>query len=315
MKETKTTGSFERIDASINDLISEDAKIEILDSGYQWSEGPIWVQSHNMLLFSDVPANTIYQWTEEKGVETYLAPSGYTGTEAHYSDEPGSNGLTLDLDGRLILCQHGDRKVSRMDAPFDQPKPAYVTVADRYDGKRFNSPNDVVVRSNGDIFFTDPPYGLPLREKDTGKETPFHGVYKVSKDGKVTLLVDSLSRPNGLAFTPDEKTLIIANSDPEKAVWYSFDISATDSLVNPRIMYDVTPNTKTEHGLPDGLKIDRSGNIFATGPGGVWVFNSDQKLIGRIRLPERTANCAFADDDKTLYITSDMNLLRLKLRK
>jgi gluconolactonase len=314
MKEVKTTGSIDRIDPSLNDIINKDAVIEILAEGYQWSEGPVWIDTHKMLLFSDVKADTIYKWTEEKGAEVYLTPSGYTDSTPSQRDEPGSNGLTLSNDGKLILCQHGDRRVAMLDAPFDAPQPRYVTIADKYDNKKFNSPNDVVSRRNGDLFFTDPPYGLPQKEKDPTREIPFQGVYKIAKDGKVALLVDSLTRPNGLAFTPDEKKLIVANSDPDKAVWYVFDVSQNDSLSNARVLYDVTENAKTEKGLPDGLKIDKQGNIFATGPGGLWVFNAGGKLIGRIRLPEPTANCTFADDEKTLYITSNMTLLRLKMR-
>jgi gluconolactonase len=314
MKEVKTTGSIDRIDASLNDIITKDATIEILAEGYQWSEGPVWIDTHKMLLFSDVKANTIYKWTAEKGAEVYITPSGYTGSEPSQRDEPGSNGLTLNQDGKLILCQHGDRRVALLDAPFDAPQPKYITIADNYDNKKFNSPNDVVSRRNGDLFFTDPPYGLPQKEKDPTREIPFQGVYKISTDGKVSLLVDSLTRPNGLAFTPDEKTLIVANSDPDKAMWYAFDMLENDSLSNARVLYDATENTKTEKGLPDGLRIDRQGNIFATGPGGLWIFNAAGKLIGKIKLPEPTANCAFADDEKTLFITSNMYLLRIKMR-
>ena len=315
MKDSKTIGSIERLDPSVNSIVKENAKIEILGEGYEWSEGPLWVASENMLLFSDVPTNKIYKWTEEKGVELYLTPSGYTGSEPSKSKEPGSNGLTLDTNGKLILCQHGDRRVARLDSDYKDPKPIFITLADRFEGKRFNSPNDVVVRKNGDVFFTDPPYGLPDQEKDSTKEIGFQGVYKISKDGKVTLLVDSLSRPNGLAFTPDEKTLIVANSDPEKAVWYAFDLDENDSIRNQRIFYDVTNNFKIEGmGLPDGLRIDKDGNIFATGPGGVWIFNKDGNVIGKIKLPQPTANCELADDGKTLFLTSDMFLLRIKLR-
>ena len=317
MKETKTIGSIERIDAALNDIISEKATIEVLAEGYDWSEGPVWVDSQQMLLFSDVPKNIIYKWTEKNGAEKYLTPSGYTSSEPTQSKEPGSNGLTLDNEGRLILCQHGDRRLARLDATLDQPKAAFVSLADRYDGKRFNSPNDVVCRKNGDLFFTDPPYGLPLQnESDPAKEIPFQGVYKVSTDGKLTLLVDSLTRPNGLAFTPDEKTLIVANSDPAKAIWYAFYITANDSLVNQRIFYNATTDAKAENnGLPDGLKIDRQGNVFATGPGGVWIFNKEGKVLGKIRTPVPTANCAFADGEKTLFLTSDNYLLRVKLRE
>jgi gluconolactonase len=315
MKDSKTIGSIERLDPSVNSIVKENAKIEILGEGYEWSEGPVWVASENMLLFSDVPTNKIYKWTEEKGVELYLTPSGYTGSEPSKSKEPGSNGLTLDTNGKLILCQHGDRRVARLNSDYRNPKPNFVTLGDRFQGKRFNSPNDVVVRKNGDVFFTDPPYGLPDQEKDSTKELPFQGVYKISKDGNVTLLVDSLTRPNGLAFTPDEKTLIVANSDPEKAVWYAFDLDENDSIRNQRIFYDVTNNFKIEGmGLPDGLRIDKDGNIFATGPGGVWIFNKDGKVIGKIKLPQPTANCELADDGKTMFLTSDMYLLRIRLR-
>lgn len=312
MKETKTTGSIERTDPALNNIIKEDAVIEVLAEGYDWSEGPVWVESQKMLLFSDVPKNVIYKWTEEKGAEEYLTPSGYTGSTPSESREPGSNGLTLDGEGRLILCQHGDRRIARMDAPYDQPAPNFVTLADNYDGKKFNSPNDIAHRSNGDFFFTDPPYGLPKHAEDPTKEIPFQGVYKISADGKVTLLVDSLTRPNGIAFTPDEKTLIVANSDPEKPVWYAFDLDENDSLTNARIFY----NAKGAEGpgLPDGFKIDKQGNIFASGPGGIWIFDKDAKVLGKIKLPSPTSNCALADDDKTLYITSDAQLLRVKMR-
>jgi gluconolactonase len=313
MKELKSIGSIERIDSALDEIIGKDAKIEILAEGYEWSEGPIWVESQKMLLFSDVPKNTIYKWTEEKGTEVYLSPSGYTGTTASQSKEPGSNGLTLDQNGKLVLCQHGDRRVARMETPIDNPKPDFVSIADNYNGKKFNSPNDAVYNSKGDLFFTDPPYGLPQQnENDPAKEIPFQGVYKVSADGKVTLLVDSITRPNGIAVTPDGKTLIVANSDGAKAKWYAFDFTENDSLTNARIFYDVTGDK--EPGGPDGMKIDKKGNVFATGPGGIWIFNKDGKVLGKIKIPERTANCALADDDKTLFLTSDMYLIRVKLR-
>jgi gluconolactonase len=311
-KEIKTTGSIERADPALNDLIKEDAVVEVLAEGYEWSEGPVWVESQKMLLFSDVPKNTIYKWTEEKGAEVFLTPSGYTGSTPSKSPEPGSNGLTIGPDGKLVLCQHGDRRIAKLDAPFDQPTTNFVTLAGTYDGKRFNSPNDIAYRSNGDFFFTDPPYGLPQQVADSTKEIPFQGVYKASADGKVTLLVDSITRPNGIAFTPDEKTFIIANSDPEKPIWYAFDLAENDSVTNARIFYDATGIQ--EQGLPDGFKIDKQGNVFASGPGGLWIFDKTGKLLGKVKLASNTANCAFADDEKTLYITSDMFLLRLKMR-
>lgn len=308
-----TLGSFERTDPAFDDLVSQNARIEKIGEGFKWSEGPVWVKEHNMLLFSDVPANTVYKWTEQNGVEEYLTPSGYTGT-GNYSREPGSNGLTLSSDGKLILCQHGDRKVVAMDAPLDKPQPKFTSLSDNWNGKKLNSPNDVVVRSNGDLFFTDPPYGLPKQAEDPTKETVHNGVYKVS-GGQTTLLIDSLTRPNGIAFLKGEKTLLVANSDPGKAIWYAFDLNEKDEPSNARIFFDATPNSKKgERGLPDGFRVDSDGNVFATGPGGIWVFNADGKVLGRIRINEPTSNCAFSDDGKTLFVTANMNLLRIKLR-
>ena len=308
-------GSIERTDDAINSLIDANAEIELLDSGYTWSEGPLWIASQNMLLFTDVPNNIIHKWTEKNGVEVFLTPSGYTGTTPTVSREPGANGLMLDNNGNLLVCQHGDRRVSRYEGTFDKPEPKFTTLADRYDGKRLNSPNDLAVRSNGDIFFTDPPYGFKQLDNDPDKEIPFNGVYKVSADGKVTVLVDSLTKPNGIALTPDEKTLIVANSDPAKAIWYAFDIGENESLTNARVFYDATSTVNEENkGLPDGFKIDANGNIFASGPGGIWIFDKTGKVLGKVRLPNPTANCELSDDGKTLFMTSQANLLRLKMK-
>jgi len=312
--EEKSIGTFDRIDPEFNSLVSENAKVEIIAEGFKWSEGPVWVDQYNMLLFSDVPNNIIHKWTEEKGLETYLTPSGFSGTKS-LSKEPGSNGLTLSKDGKLTLCQHGDRRVALMNAPLDAPTPNFISIAANYNGKKFNSPNDAAYRSNGDIFITDPPYGLPNQENDSTKETPYQGVYKASTDGKVTLLVDSLTRPNGIAFLPGEKTFIVANSDPAKAIWYAFDLAENDSVMNPRIFYNATSFTKEEKGLPDGFKVDKQGNIFATGPGGIWVFNKEGKVLGKIKITEPTSNCALANDDKTLFVTANMYVLRIKLRE
>lgn len=306
----ETVGSIERIDAALDELIDPSAKIEVLSTGYEWSEGPVWVEEEKMLLFSDVPTNTIYKWTEENNTEVYLKPSGYTGQSSSNSQEEGSNGLALDKDGKLVLCQHGDRRLAVLEAPLNAPQPNFATLADAYDGKKFNSPNDVAIRSDGDYFFTDPPYGLP---ENAQQDIPFQGVYKLS-NGTVTLLVDSLTRPNGIAFAPGEKRLIIANSDQKKAVWYSYELTENDSLVNGKILYDATDALATESGLPDGLKIDKKGNLFATGPGGVWIFDKNDKLLGKIKLPVSTANCAFSDDEKTLFLTADNYLLRLKMK-
>lgn len=309
---TEAIGSIERMDPALDAILANNATVEVLAEGFEWSEGPLWIDELNGLIFSDVPTNTIYKWTAEKGKETYLTPSGRTGAMP-YGDEPGSNGLTLTKDGKLLLCQHGDRRVALMDAPLSTPAPKFVTVVDNYQGKKFNSPNDAVVDSKGNVYFTDPPYGLPKKAEDPTKETPFQGVYKVSK-GKPTLLVDSITRPNGIALFPDEKTLIIANSDPEKAIWYAFDVLENDAIGNARIFYDATATAKMEKGNPDGLKIDKQGNVFATGPGGVWIFNREGKVLGKIKVTALTSNCALSPDEKTLYITADMYLLRVKMR-
>jgi gluconolactonase len=302
----------EFIDDSLSSLISKDAKVEIVAEGFEWAEGPLWVDQQKMLLFSDVLKNIVYKWTEAKGKEVYLTPSGYTGSEPR-GGEMGSNGLTMTTEGKLVLCQHGDRRIAMMDAPLEAPKPNFIVLASDYGGKKFNSPNDVVVRSNGDVFFTDPPYGLEGNVNDPKKETPYQGVYKVNKFGKVTLLIDSIERPNGIAFTPDEKTLIIANSDEKKKRWYAYDIGPNDSLMNARVFYDAS--NADGLGLCDGLKIDKAGNVYATGPGGVFIFNKTGKLIGKIKVNGvPVSNCSFTPDEKTVFLTADNYILRVKLR-
>jgi gluconolactonase len=318
MKSTsyKTTGTIERIDPSLDAIISPTATIEIIAEGFEWSEGPVWIEKHNMLLFSDVPMNTVYKWTEAKGAEVYLKPSGYTGTTPSKCKEPGSNGLTLDNEDNLVLCQHGDRQMGKMDAPLDKPQAKYITLANKFEGKRFSSPNDCVYNSSSELFFTDPPYGLQTQDDtDSLKEIKHNGVYKVKKDGTVILLVDSITRPNGLAFLPGEKKIIIANSDPAKPYWYIYDVDDNDSLQNGKIFYDASAAMgKGVRGLPDGFKIDKNGNVFATGPGGLWIFNNEGKVLGKIKFTESTSNCALSPDEKTLYVTNDMNVLRIRLR-
>jgi gluconolactonase len=219
----------------------------------------------------------------------------------------------MDSDGNLVLCQHGNRQMARMDAPIDKPEPKFVTLADKYKGKLFSSPNDATFNSKGELFFTDPPYGLLSQsDNDPAKQTSWNGVYKVKKNGEVILLTDSLTRPNGIAFFPGEKKLLVANSDPQKPNWYIFDVDG-DKLSNGKIFYHAV-SEKGMKGLPDGLKIDKQGNVFATGPGGVHIFNKDGKLLGRLRVDAATSNCSLSADQKTLYITNDMYVLRFKMR-
>jgi gluconolactonase len=300
-------GRIERLTPEMDELLPKDAIIEKLAEGFDWSEGPVWMPG-DYLLFSDVPMNTVFRWDKRRGISVFLQPSGYTGSQPR-GGEPGSNGLTHDKQGRLILCQHGDRRVARLEDG------KFITMADRYDGKRFNSPNDVVVKSNGDFYFTDPPYGLVGNMKDPAKEIPFQGVYRVAKDGgKVTLLTDEVTRPNGLAFSPDEKTLYVASSDPQKAIWMAYPVKTDGTLEKGRVLFDATEMAKSRRGLPDGLKVDRRGNLWATGPGGVLVLSPEGKLLGVLNTGEATANCGWGDDGSTLYITADMYLCRVRTK-
>lgn len=311
----KTTGTIERLDPALDAIMDKDAKAEIIAEGFDWSEGPLWIEKHNMLLFSDVPANTIYKWTEEKGKEVYLKPSGFTG-DSTKSKEPGSNGLLLDNDGNLVLCQHGNRQMARMNAPLDKPAADFTTLAGLFNGKRFSSPNDAVFNSKGELFFTDPPYGLPMQnDDDPEKQIAFNGVFEARPDGIVLLLADSISRPNGIAFFPGQTKLLVANSDPAKPIWYLIDMTPSDKMQAPTVFYDASGYDKNLKGLPDGFKIDKNGNVFASGPGGLWIFNSKAKILGKIKLDEACSNVALSPDEKTIYITNDMQVLRVKLRK
>jgi gluconolactonase len=247
-------------------------------------------------------------WREGKGVSVYLNPSGFTGI-LPYSKEPGSNGLTMDSKGRLVSCEHGDRRVSVLEKGWGKR-----TLVDSYMGKRLNSPNDVIFDSKGNMFFTDPPYGLPKQADDPTRDLDFCGVYRLGQDGKLTLLTKEMTLPNGIALSPDEKTLYVAQSDPEKAIWMAYPMNADGTIGKGRVFADVTSMVGKFPGLPDGMKIDRNGNLFATGPGGVHIFAPDGKRLGRIETGEATANVAWGDDGSTLYITADMYICRVKTR-
>ena len=305
-----TLGKVVRIDPSLDKLISSDARIEVLSSGYQWTEGPVWVKNGGYLLFSDVPANTIYRWKEgDKSASPYLKPSGYTGM-GRYSNEPGSNGLIINQKGELVACEHGDRRISAMPLKVG----GKFSLADNFQEKRFNSPNDIVQHSSGSYYFTDPPYGLDKHENDPTRESDIFGVYRIGTDGKVSIATAELQRPNGLAFSPDEKILYVAQSDPNQAIIMAYPVQADGSLGKGKVFYDATPIVKEGKlkGLPDGLKLDKKGNLFATGPGGILIISPEGKLLGRIDTNEPTANCAWGGDGSTLYITSNMHLCRIK---
>ena len=308
-----TIGTIERSDAGLDSLIAPGASMEILAEGFDWTEGPVWVPQDGYLLFSDIPQNSIFQWSEEDSILLYLKPSG-TKQEDLTTEEPGANGLALDENGNLILCQHGDRQIARMNAPLNNPKAEYLKLVGEYEGKRLNSPNDLVFHSSGAIYFTDPPYGLSNGVDSPEKELRFQGVYRfLPEDNTLTLLTDELSRPNGIGFSPDEKTLYVANSDPERAIWMAYDVLDDGTIDHGRIFYDATKNTATEKGLPDGMVVHSSGHIFATGPGGIWIFRPDGTHLGTLKTGEATANCTFNEDESVLYITADSYLLRLRL--
>lgn len=310
-KAAMTLGTIDRKDAKFDNLVPKDAVIEILAGGFDWSEGPVWVKEKDggHLLFSDIPKNMIWKWSPKDGLKEHLKPSGYTGTDKFTGKEPGSNGLALASDGKLVLCMHGDRRLAKRDGD------KFVTLADKYDGKRLNSPNDLAFKSNGDIYFTDPPYGLPGIMDDKNKELPYQGVYRLSPKGELTLLTKEMSRPNGIAFSPDEKTLYVANSDPDKAIWMAFPVKADGTLDKGKVFFDATQAVKDKKpGLPDGLKVDKAGNVWATGPGGVLVFDQDGKHLGTLATGVPTANCGWGDDGSTLYITADKQLVRVKTK-
>jgi gluconolactonase len=300
-------GKVVRLDPDFDKLVPPDAKIEVLSTGYIWSEGPVWVKSGGYLLFSDVPANTVYKWTAKEGATPFLKPSGYTGL-GYYSGEPGSNGLTINAAGELVSAEHGDRRISAMPLSGAGKR----TIADKYEGKKLNSPNDVVQHSSGAYYFTDPPYGLATQQDtDPNKEQSLNGVYRVDKAGYISMVVKDLRRPNGLAFSHDEKTLYVAQSDGQAPVITAYPVNADGSLGAGKVFFDCKTLAPLRGG-PDGLKVDKAGNVWSTGPGGVIVLNPQGKLLGRIETGESTANCAFGDDGSTLYITADFYLCRIK---
>jgi gluconolactonase len=282
--------------------------MEQLAEGFDWSEGPVWIKDGGYLLFSDIPPNKVMKWKEGEGISLFMQPAGYTGV-VDYSPEPGSNGLNVNQKGEITFCEHGDRRISVLTKNGGKR-----TLVDNYGGKRLNSPNDSAFKSNGDLYFTDPPYGLPKNFDDPRRELDFCGVYRLGADGKLTLLTGDMTRPNGIAFSPDEKTLYVAQSDPEAAIWMAFDVKPDGTLGKGRKFFDSTAWVKEgKKGLPDGMKVDASGNLFATGPGGLHIFAPDGTHLGTLETGQATGNCAWGDDGTTLYINADMYLVRIKL--
>lgn len=305
-------GEIERLDPAINRLIPADARLELLAEGLVWSEGPVWVPDGNYLLFSDIPPNSVYRWTEEDGVSLFMRPSGYDGRRTDIP-EPGSNGLALDRDGSLLLAEHGNRRIARLDS-LDRPNGDKTTIADRYEGQRFNSPNDLVLAANGDIYFTDPPYGLAGQVSDPEKELEYQGIYLIRRSSNEVVLLAKQSRPNGIGLAPDGGTLYVANSDGNAPYIYAYDVREDGTLGARRIFFDAGPlNRQGRRGAPDGMTVDASGNLWATGPGGVLIIDASGRHLGSILTGQATANCTFSADGSTLYVTADARLGRLSL--
>jgi gluconolactonase len=293
-------GSIEKLDPALDALIAPNAKIEVLASGFNWSEGPVWRDGG--IVFSDVPENTVFGWKEgDTAAKVVLKPSGSLSGEGQ-----GSNGLQVDAQGNLILCQHGERRIARLEKDG-----TFTSLAEKYEGKRFNSPNDLVIAKSGTIFFTDPPYGL---KKGEAPELPQHGIYSVTPAGKVSLVIADLRFPNGIALSPDQKTLYVAVSDPKNTRVMAYDLQDDGTAKNGRVFFNAQPLKSAERkGGCDGMKVDANGNIWTTGPGGVLIISKDGKHLGSILTGQATANCAFGGaDHSTLYITADMFLLRVK---
>ncbi|MEM6966610.1 MAG: SMP-30/gluconolactonase/LRE family protein [Bacteroidota bacterium] len=297
---------MEKLNDRFDEIIPPTTQLEVLTEGHGWTEGPLWLPEQKCVIYSDVPKNIAYRWSESDGKTKYLEPSGYTGDQPN---RPGSNGLALDNDGNLVLCHNGNRIIAKLKSQLSDPQPIYDTLAASFEGKKFNSPNDLVIDSKGNIYFTDPNFGLDMAEK----ELDFQGVYKVSPDGDVQLLTSKWATPNGIGLSPDERTLYIANTKP--ALFISYDILENGELANEKILMDMEDawEKSVAKQRPDGMAINQAGVIFLTGPDGVFVIAPDGTHLGTIKTDKRTSNCTFNEDESVLYITCHELLLRAQL--
>jgi gluconolactonase len=311
---------IQRLDPALDQLVPANAKLEKVAGGFdKWTEGPVWTHQGN-LLFAEIPANNIVMWIPGEGAHVFMHPSGYTGSAPYGGPEPGSNGMTLDPDGRVSVAGHARRNVWRLESL--DPHGTITVLADSYQGKKLSSPNDLVYRSDGSLYFTDPPYGLPTQgDSDPLKELKVNGVYRIPgarqhkagappENDKLQLVISDLPRPNGIAFSPDEKTLYIADSG--KKVWMRYTVHPDGSVSDGKLLLDASGEKAP--GGPDGIRVDKKGNIYGSGPGGVWIISSEGKHLGTIKIPEIVSNVAWGDKDgKTLYITASTSLYRIKL--
>ena len=321
-KPAETFGSIERLDPALDAIVPPNAKVEKVTGGFEWTEGPVWSHSGD-LFFAAIHHNSIIEWVPGQGASVFLHPSGYQGSKPYPGPEPGSNGMTIDKDGRLTVAGHARREIYRLESL--EPGAKLTVLCDSYQGKRLSSPNDLVYKSDGSLYFTDPPYGLPTQgDKDPLKELPFNGVYRLPnatshKPGAppdnrhLQLVITDLTRPNGIAFSPDEKVLYIGVSDPARKVWMRYDVNRDGTVKNGRVFFDAT-SAKGDGG-PDGIKVDEKGNLYGAGPGGLWIFSPQGRHLGTVKIPERMANLAWGGaDGKTLYITASSSIYRIRLK-
>ncbi len=306
-------GSIERLDTALDALIDPDVNMEFLATGFTWAEGPVWLKRENALVFSDVPENRIHRWSEKRGLEVYLEPSGYTGSAFKFR-ETGSNGLTTDEHGHLVICQHGDRQISRLEKR-DGLHGTFTPLAQYYQGRRLNTPNDLCFSRSGNLYFTDPPYGLEGLNQSPIKELAFNGVYLRRPDGEIRLLTAGMTFPNGIALSPDEKTLYVCQSDPAAPIIARFPVRPDGTVGEKEVFFDASAlAAQGRKGMPDGLKVDIQGNLWATGPGGLLIISPTGKHLGTLVTGVPTANCNWGGDGSVLYITANHDLLRIQTR-
>ena len=308
----RQVGGIERLDPALDAIIDPHAPVEVLGEGYRWAEGPIWVRRKNWLLFNDVPGNTMWRWRPGLGIDVFMRPSGLTGPVPAAINEAGANGLAIDAAGRLIMADSGNRAVARVDLDTKRK----TILAGRYQGKRFNSPNTVAVARSGAIYFSDPPYGLKDPDHSPLRELDFQGLYRLDTNGKVTLLDGTHHRPNGIALSPDERTLYLALSDENRPELLAYPLDAKGAVGTPRLFQDMrAQHAAGRPGLPDGVVTDRAGRVFSTGPGGVYVLTPEGRLLGIIATGQTIANCCFGGaDGKTLFLASHDTLACVRTR-
>jgi gluconolactonase len=302
----RAAAEWERLDPRLDRVVSPHATIETISDGHTWVEGPAWDRERGCLYFSDIPKNCVLRWSPAVGTRLHVERSGYTGTAPFAGREPGSNGLAVDADGCLWLCQHGDRRIARLAADG-----SFETLVDRIDGRRLNSPNDLLLAPNGDLWFTDPPFGLPGQFTDPGRELPFAGVWRRTPDGATTPMLEDLRGPNGLALSPDNRVLYVSDADPQAPKWWRCELR-DGRVAERRVLLDAAKWRDVRPGFPDGMKVDAEGNLFACGPGGLYVFHPDGTLLGTLQLGVATSNCAFGGDGRTLFVTADHTVLCLR---